>query len=94
MEKGSILSNVVNYMQYDRNPKFFYHWDVKTTDQKNHRKIYKRLKEEDRQILEWHFGNTPDKIRREYLDMCEGVQSEVINTTRFDENLDLSTTCM
>ena len=24
--------------------------------------------------------------------MCEGIQTEVVNTTRFDENLDLSTT--
>ena len=28
----------------------------------------------------------------EYLDVYEGIQSEIVNTTRFDENLDLNTT--
>ena len=92
MEQWTILSKVVNYMQYDRNPKNNYDFDVKTIDQKNHKKIYERLKEQDRHILELDSGNTPDKLRREYLDMYEGVKSEVIHTTRFDENSDLSTT--
>ena len=29
---------------------------------------------------------------KEYLDMYEGIQTEVISTTRFNENSDLSTT--
>ena len=87
-----ILSNVVNYLQYDRNPKIFYDLDIKTLDQKNPKKIYEILKEDDRHILQLGFGSTPDKLRREYLDMYEGVQSEVIHTTRFNENSDLSVT--
>ena len=38
------------------------------------------------------FGDTPEHLKGKYLDMCEEIQSEVINTTRFDENLDSSTT--
>ena len=63
MEQWLILSNVVNYVQYDRNPKVLYDLDVKAIDQGNHRKICDRLKEEDRQILELDFGNNPDKLR-------------------------------
>ena len=63
MEQWSILSNVVNYVQYDRNPKEFYDLDVKAICQKNHRKIYGRLKEEDRQVLELDFGDNLDKLR-------------------------------
>ena len=40
LEQWSILSNIVNYMQYDRNPRYLYNLDVKVIDQKNHRKIY------------------------------------------------------
>ena len=40
MEQWSILSNIVNYVQYDRNPKNFYELNVKALNQKNHRKIY------------------------------------------------------
>ena len=50
------------------------------------------MKDEDRQVLELDFGENPDKLRGEYLDMYEGVQSEVLSTTRFDENSDLSMT--
>ena len=38
MEQWLILSNVVNYVQYDSNPKDLYDLDVKAVDQKNHRK--------------------------------------------------------
>ena len=34
----------------------------------------------------------PKILREEYLDVYEGIQLEIVNTTRFDENLDLSTT--
>ena len=47
-------------------------------------------KEKKRQMLELDFCNTPEK--GEYLDMYKGIQLEVISTTRFDENSDLSTT--
>ena len=86
MEQWSILSNIVNYVQYDRHPKYFYDLDVKTLDQKNHKKICDKFKEEERHILELDFGNTPGKVRGDYLDMYEGTQSEVISSIRFDEN--------
>ena len=86
MAQWSLLSNVVNYVQYDRNPRNFYDLDSKAKHQKNHRKIYDRLKDGDRQILEIDFGKNPNKLQREYLDMYEGVQSEMLSTTRFDEN--------
>ena len=88
MEQWSILCNVFNYVQYDRHPRNFYNLDIKTIDQKSHRKIYDRFMEEDRQILELDLGNTPEKLRRDYLDMYEGIQSEVISTTRFDDSSD------
>ena len=47
LEQWSILSNIGIYVQYDRNPKDFYILNVKAIDQKNHRKIYDRLKEEE-----------------------------------------------
>ena len=43
-------------------------------------------------MLDSDFCLTPGIIREEYLDMYEGIQSEILNTTRFDENSDLSTT--
>ena len=90
MEQWSTLSNIVNYIQYDRHLKNVCKLDIRSVDQKNHKKICN--KEEERQILELDFGNTPEKLIGEYLDMYKGIQSKVISTTRFDENSDLSKT--
>ena len=35
-EQWLMLSNVVNYIQYNRNPKHIYELDSKPIDQKNH----------------------------------------------------------
>ena len=35
--------------------------------------MYDRLKDEDIKILELDFGENPDKLIGEYLDMYEGV---------------------
>ena len=43
-------------------------------------------------MLELDFGDMPEKSKEEYLDIYKGIQSEILNTTRFDENSDLSTT--
>ena len=59
MEKLSILSNIVNYTQYTRHPKNFYNLDIKAIDPKSCKKIYN--KEEERQILELDFGDTPQR---------------------------------
>ena len=84
------MSNGINYIQYDRHPKNFYNLDIITIEQKSQKKIYN--KEEERQVLNLDFGNMPEKFKREYLNMYEGIQYEVMSTTRFDENSDLSTT--
>ena len=43
-------------------------------------------------MLELDFGQIQDIIKEEYLDMYEGIWSEILSTTRFDENSNLSTT--
>ena len=47
---------------------------------------------EKRDVMELDFGVMPEVLREEYLDVYDGIQSEVVSTTMFDENSDLSTT--
>ena len=61
MEQWSILSNVVNYVQYDRHPKDYYDLDIKAVNLKSHKKIYN--KEEKRQMSELDFGDTQEKLK-------------------------------
>ena len=58
-----IMYNMIGILE------IFYSLDIKAIDQKYHRKIYDRLKEEDRQVIEIGFGDTPDRLKGEYLDM-------------------------
>ena len=71
MEQWSILGNVVNYIQYNRHPKDFYNLDIKTVNQRSHKKRHN--KEEERQMLELDFGDTPEKLKGEYLYIYEGI---------------------
>ena len=43
-------------------------------------------------LLEVNLVEGLDRSKEEYLDRYKGVQSEIVDTTRFDENSDLSTT--
>ena len=72
MEQWSVLSNIINYVQYDMYPRNYYDLDIKAIDQKSQKKRYD--KEENREILDIDFGNTPEKLK-DYLDMYEGSQS-------------------
>ena len=46
---------------------------------------------EEEEPAELDFGSAPLQLHKEYLDMYEDIQLEIVNTTRFDENSDLST---
>ena len=50
------------------------------------------IEEEEKDMLELDFGLRPDRLKEEYLGVYEGIQSEILSTTQFDENSDLSTT--
>ena len=80
MEQWLILSNIVNYIQYDRHPKNFYNFNIKAMNKDGCKR--RSDLEEENQVLELDSGDTP----------YEGIQSEIMSRTRFDENSDLSTT--
>ena len=43
-------------------------------------------------MIDLDFGPTPEILKEEYLDVYKGIQSELLNSTRFDDNSDLCTT--
>ena len=92
MEHCVILSNVVKYVQYDKDPKKLHDLNVKALDYKNHKKLYDKLKDYDSQTLDIDFGKCPNKVKRNSLDMYKGTQAEVLHLARFDGSSDLSTT--
>ena len=88
MEQWSILSNMLNYIQYNRDPKNYHNLGISAVNKdKNNLDV-----KEERDMIELDFAPTLNILKEEYLDVYEGIQSEIVNTTRFDENSDLGTT--
>ena len=44
------------------------------------------------EFKELDFGLTPQKLQKEYMDIYEGIQLDIVSSNRFDENSDMSTT--
>ena len=91
IEQWSILSNIINYVQYSKNPKNFHSIIIKPA------KLNKTVKNTksrnmNESLLEVNLIEGLDRSKEEYLDRYEGVKSIIVDTTRFDENSDLSTT--
>ena len=88
MEQWSILHNTLNYIKYDRHPKNYHSLGISTVNEyQNHSDVKK-----DRDMIELDFGPMLNILKEEYLDVYKGIKSEIVNTTSFDENSDLSTT--
>ena len=83
------MSNVINYLQYDRHPKNFQRLKISAVNkEKGKERSYSEREMKLR--LELDFEGTKYKLREDYLDVNEGICSEILSTTRFDENADLS----
>ena len=86
MEQLSILSNILNYVQHSRFNSMNHTLDVKAMNK------YKSKLNIDREFKELDFGVMPQKLQEEYMDIYEGIHSEIVSSNRFDKNSDISTT--
>ena len=51
---------------------------------------YKSKPDTDREFKELDFGVTPQTLQEEYMDIDEGIHSDIVSSNRFDENFDIS----
>ena len=91
MEQWLILSNVINYVQYSKNPKNFHTVSVKSMN-KNKINIGRKQGEKDRPTSEISLVDRSDRLTEDYFYRYEGVKSEILVMTGFNENTDLSMT--
>ena len=63
---------------------------IRSLEEKKHKGLFSTLEMQENQIPEMVFEE--NKIKEAYFDRYEGVQSEISQSTRFDESTDLSTT--
>ena len=86
MEQWSILSNVLNYVQHIRFNSMNFPLDAKAMNR------YKSKPDVNREFKKLDFGATPQKLQEEYMDIYEGIHSDIVSSNTFNENSDISTT--
>ena len=86
MEQWSILSNLLNYVQHSKFNSMSHSWNIKPVNR------YKVKPNEEREFREVDFGTNSQNLQDEYLDVYEGIQSDIVSSSRFDENSDVSMT--
>ena len=88
--KRSIFSDNVRYVQHDQITS--QNLNIDTSDYRDHKGLYLKLKEEEQETLDNDFGLFPDVTKSRYLDVYEGVYVEMVYANKFNENSDFSTT--
>ena len=88
MKSWSILSDNVRYVQHDQMTS--QNLNIDTLDYRDHKDLYLKLKEEERETLYVDFGLYPDVTKSRYLDVYEGVYAEMVYANKFNKNSDLS----
>ena len=91
METWSILSDHVKYVQHDDSD-ILHNLNFDSLNYHLNKDIYKELKEQEVLKTSIDFSGVSKNLKSDYLDVYDGVYAEVINTNRFDEDTDLSTT--
>ena len=86
MEQWSILSNVLNYIQHSKFNSMNHSLSVKPVSR------YKIKPDKGKEFREVDFGTVPQNLQEKYLDVYEGIQSDIVSSSRFDENSNISTT--
>ena len=86
MEQWSILSNLLNYVQHSRFNTMSHSLNIKPVNR------YKVKPNEEGEFREVDFGTNSQSLQAEYLDVYEGIQSDIVSSSRFDENSDISMT--
>ena len=86
MEQWSILSNILNYVQHSKSNSMDDTLYVKAVNR------YKIKSDMGREFKELDFGITPQNLQEEYMDVYEGIHSDIVSSNRFDENSDISKT--
>ena len=91
IEQWSILSdNIVYIRSEDRD--IMNGIDIKPIDYREYKRICRKMGKEGGERLEMDFGESPEIMRSRYMGAYDDIYAEVFMTSRFDENVDLSTT--
>ena len=91
MEQWSILSDNIVYVRSEDND-IMNGINIKPIDYREHKRMYREMGKEGGEWLDIDFGESPEIMKSRYMDVYDNIYAEVVMTSRFDENVDLSMT--
>ena len=92
MVKWSVLSDVVKHVQYSQYSIIHYKLEVKAPGERCGTKLFKTLQDVERQIKKISFDLNTESLKQDYLDTFEGIKSDVMYTTQYEENSEIGKT--
>ena len=91
VEEWSILSDHVKYVMHGK-PEVFQKLSITSLNYRQNRDLYKCLNNEQTIRTNLNFGNSPENLKADYLDVYKVAYVEVISTDKVDEDTGISTT--
>ena len=91
MEEWSILSDHVKYVMHGKS-EVFQKQSINSMNYRHNRDLYQSLNNEQTIRTNLNFGNSPENLKADYLDMYVVIYAEVISTDKCDEDTDIGTT--
>ena len=91
MEQWSILSNSLNYVQHSKFNSMSHSLNIKLVNRYK-MKLNDSFSSSEKEFREVDFGANSQNLQEEYLDVYEGIQSDIVSSSRFDENSDIGMT--
>ena len=91
IEQWSILSDNIVYVKSE-DKDIMNGIDIKLIDYQKYKRMYRKMNKEGGEKIDIDFGESPEVMKDRYMDMYGEVYAEVVTTSRFDENVDLSMT--
>ena len=80
LEQWTILTNLLNYVQHSKFNSMSHSLSIKPVNR------YKMKPNEEKEFRKVDFGTPSQNLWDEYLDVYEGIQSDIVSSSRFDEN--------
>ena len=90
MDQWSILSDNIVYVR-PKDSDIMSGIDIKSIDYREHKRMYRKMNKEGGERIDVDFGESLEVMKSRYMDVYDKVYAEVVTTSRFDENVDLST---
>ena len=91
MDQWSILSDNIVYVK-SKDSDIMNGIDIKSIDYREHKRMYRKMNKEGGERIDIDFGESPEVMKNRFMDVYDNVYAEFVMTSRFDENVDLSTT--